>query len=159
REQGRAARRRTDGSAAHGGGDRQLGAAGDSHAARLRQPDVAARPGGDLRTRALQAREDCQQRRPQGRCRRVPREAAGAFPGTLTRGRRLLGGGGKMGGAMLEGWLARGLSPSDVIVAEPVEALRPKKPGIRSVASSQDVRETPDTVVLAVKPQTMDGVL
>ena len=71
----------------------------------------------------------------------------------------LLVGCGKMGGAMLEGWLARGLSAADAIVAEPVEALRPNKPGLRSVASSQDVRETPEIVVLAVKPQTMDAVL
>jgi len=71
----------------------------------------------------------------------------------------LLVGCGKMGGAMLDGWLSRGLAAADAIVAEPVEALRPNKPGLRSVASSQDVRETPEIVVLAVKPQTMDGVL
>jgi len=74
-------------------------------------------------------------------------------------GKLLLVGCGKMGGALLEGWLARGLSVSDAIVAEPVDALRPIKPGLRAVASSQDVRETPEIVVLAVKPQTMDGVL
>ena len=71
----------------------------------------------------------------------------------------LLVGCGKMGGAMLEGWLQRGLAASDAIVAEPVEALRPKKPGLRCVGSSQDVRERPEIVVLAVKPQTMDAVL
>ena len=60
---------------------------------------------------------------------------------------------------MLEGWLARGLAASDAIVAEPVEALRPKKAGLRSVAASQEVRETPEIVVLAVKPQSMDAVL
>jgi len=74
-------------------------------------------------------------------------------------GKLLLVGCGKMGGALLEGWLSRGLSVSDAIVAEPVDALRPIKPGLRAVASSQDVRETPEIVVLAVKPQTMDGVL
>jgi pyrroline-5-carboxylate reductase len=73
--------------------------------------------------------------------------------------RLLLVGCGKMGGAMLDGWLARGLGASDVIVAEPVEALRPGKAGLRSVASSQDVQETPEIVVLAVKPQSMDAVL
>lgn len=71
----------------------------------------------------------------------------------------LLVGCGKMGGAMLDGWLQRGLAASDAIVAEPVEALRPKKPGLRCVGSSQDVRERPEIVVLAVKPQTMDAVL
>ncbi|MCA0302356.1 MAG: pyrroline-5-carboxylate reductase [Proteobacteria bacterium] len=71
----------------------------------------------------------------------------------------LLVGCGKMGGAMLEGWLAQGVPPADIVVAEPAEALRPKTPGIRSVATSADVRETPQVVVLAVKPQSMDAVL
>ncbi len=74
-------------------------------------------------------------------------------------GKLLLVGSGKMGGAMLEGWLARGLAASDVIVAEPMEAVRPKKPGMRSVASSAEVVDMPEIVVLAVKPQSMDGVL
>ena len=38
-------------------------------------------------------------------------------------GKLLLVGCGKMGGAMLEGWLARGLAAADVIAAEPVDAL------------------------------------
>ena len=38
-------------------------------------------------------------------------------------GKLLLVGCGKMGGAMLDGWLARGLAATDAIVAEPVEAL------------------------------------
>jgi pyrroline-5-carboxylate reductase len=74
-------------------------------------------------------------------------------------GKLLLVGCGKMGGAMLDGWLARGLAAADVIVAEPVEALRPKKPGLRAVASTSEVSERPDVIVLAVKPQSMDGVL
>ena len=74
-------------------------------------------------------------------------------------GKLLLVGCGKMGGAMLDGWLSRGLAASDVLVAEPVEALRPKKPGLHAVGSTSDISETPDIVVLAVKPQTMDAVL
>jgi pyrroline-5-carboxylate reductase len=74
-------------------------------------------------------------------------------------GKLLLVGCGKMGGAMLEGWLARGVVASDVIVAEPADALRPQKPGLVAVASSADVRETPEIVVLAVKPQSMEAVL
>jgi pyrroline-5-carboxylate reductase len=74
-------------------------------------------------------------------------------------GKLLLVGCGKMGGAMLDGWLSRGLSPADVLVAEPVEALRPGKPGLRTVASTSQIAETPEIVVLAVKPQTMDAVL
>jgi pyrroline-5-carboxylate reductase len=74
-------------------------------------------------------------------------------------GKLLLVGCGKMGGAMLEGWLARGLAASDVIVAEPAVAIRPKKPGLAFVAASTEVSGTPDTVVLAVKPQSMDMAL
>jgi pyrroline-5-carboxylate reductase len=71
----------------------------------------------------------------------------------------LLVGCGKMGGAMLEGWLARGLKTTDVVVAEPVDALRPRTAGLRAVASTSDVAKMPEIVVLAVKPQSMDGVL
>ena len=74
-------------------------------------------------------------------------------------GKLLLVGCGKMGGAMLDGWLARGFAAADAVVAEPVEALRPNKPGLRTVASTSEVRERPEVVVLAVKPQSMDAVL
>ena len=74
-------------------------------------------------------------------------------------GKVLLVGCGRMGGAMLEGWLARGLAPADVVVAEPAEAQRPRGRGLRAVASTSEVSETPDVVVLAVKPQTMDAAL
>jgi pyrroline-5-carboxylate reductase len=74
-------------------------------------------------------------------------------------GKLLLVGCGKMGSAMLDGWLARGLAAADAVVAEPVEALRPKTAGLRAVASTTEVRETPEIVVLAVKPQTMESVL
>ena len=60
-------------------------------------------------------------------------------------GKLLLVGCGKMGGAMLEGWLARGLAASDVVVAEPVEAMRPKQAGLRVVASiERDRRDAGD---------------
>ncbi len=71
----------------------------------------------------------------------------------------LLVGCGKMGGAMLEGWLARGLKAAEVIVAEPVDALRPRTAGLHAVASTSSVAKAPELVVLAVKPQSMDGVL
>lgn len=60
---------------------------------------------------------------------------------------------------MLDGWLARGLPASDIVVAEPVEAIRPRHAGIRVVSSSAEMTETPDIVVLAVKPQSMDETL
>lgn len=74
-------------------------------------------------------------------------------------GKLLLVGCGKMGGAMLAGWLARGLAPADVVVAEPIEAMRPAHPGLRLVAASSELKETPEIVVLAVKPQSMDAIL
>ncbi len=74
-------------------------------------------------------------------------------------GKLLLVGCGKMGGAMLDGWLTRGLKASDVAVAEPVEAIRPKQAGLRVVSSSSEIGETPEIVVLAVKPQSMDATL
>ncbi len=74
-------------------------------------------------------------------------------------GKLLLVGCGKMGGAMLDGWMARGLAVFDVIVAEPVAAIRPNKAGLRVVASTSEVGEKPEIVVLAVKPQSMDAVL
>src|SRR5262249_30241024 len=74
-------------------------------------------------------------------------------------GKLLLVGCGKMGGAMLEGWLVRGLAAADVVVAEPVEALRPTTPGLRALAASAELSDSPEIVVLAVKPQSMDEAL
>ena len=74
-------------------------------------------------------------------------------------GKVLLVGCGKMGGAMLEGWLARGLAAADVDRRRAGRGAAAEKPGLRVVASSSAVRETPEIVVLAVKPQIMDAVL
>jgi pyrroline-5-carboxylate reductase len=67
----------------------------------------------------------------------------------------VLAGAGKMGGAMLTGWLARGLDPKHVVAIEPypsgdITALVAK--GVRLNASAKDVG-TADTLVVAVKPQ------
>jgi pyrroline-5-carboxylate reductase len=67
-----------------------------------------------------------------------------------------LAGAGKMGGAMLTGWLAGGLDAKRVVVIEPQPA-----PEIRALAA-QGVRLNPaapqtgevDTIVVAVKPQS-----
>ena len=75
----------------------------------------------------------------------------------------LLVGGGKMGGALLEGWLDRGIAPEQVYVVEPdgerrqgLEARR-----VHAVAGEGDLSKdlVPAVVVLAVKPQMMDEVL
>jgi pyrroline-5-carboxylate reductase len=65
----------------------------------------------------------------------------------------VLAGAGKMGGAMLTGWLARGLDPARVVVIDPAPA-----PEIGALAA-QGIRLNPgeaapaDTLVVAVKPQ------
>jgi pyrroline-5-carboxylate reductase len=76
------------------------------------------------------------------------------FTGTL-----LLVGAGKMGGAMLEGWLALGLDPSRVAIQEPnpspeTSALAAK--GVRiNPATIDDAR----VIILAVKPQVAGDVV
>lgn len=71
------------------------------------------------------------------------------------RGLVLLGCG-KMGGAMLEGWLAAGLPPTSVTVLEPDPTPRLKATGVRLDAAPP---ASPAVVVLAVKPQMMDAAL
>jgi pyrroline-5-carboxylate reductase len=67
-----------------------------------------------------------------------------------------LAGAGKMGGAMLAGWLAGGLDPKRVVVLEPqpapeIAALAAQ--GIRLNPTAQETGEV-DTLVVAVKPQS-----
>ena len=67
-----------------------------------------------------------------------------------------LAGAGKMGGAMLTGWLAGGLDARRVVVIEPhpspeISALAAQ--GIRLNPTAKDVGEV-DTLVVAVKPQS-----
>lgn len=75
----------------------------------------------------------------------------------------LLVGCGKMGGALLSGWLDRGLTSSEVTVIEPAEALRAPwaARGIACVSAASEVARglAPAVIVLAVKPQQMDPVL
>ncbi|MCP1972488.1 pyrroline-5-carboxylate reductase [Bradyrhizobium elkanii] len=67
-----------------------------------------------------------------------------------------LAGAGKMGGAMLTGWLAQGLAPARVAVIDPhlspeISALAAK--GVRLNPQAKDIG-TVDTLVVAVKPQS-----
>ncbi|WP_119459163.1 pyrroline-5-carboxylate reductase [Rhodospirillaceae bacterium SYSU D60014] len=75
----------------------------------------------------------------------------------------LLVGSGKMGGAMLRGWLDRGLPPSDIAVVEPNPAALGDlaSAGLRILPDAAAVPADlwPAVVVLAVKPQMMGGVL
>lgn len=76
-------------------------------------------------------------------------------------GKLLLVGCGKMGSAMLEGWLEQGLKPADLAVIEPNDANRPKIAGAAAVPSVDELPAgfVPDIAVLAVKPQAMNDVL
>jgi pyrroline-5-carboxylate reductase len=73
-----------------------------------------------------------------------------------TRGVIVLAGAGKMGGAMLTGWLAQGCAPERVVVVEPtpsddIRALAAK--GVRINPSQQEIGDVA-AMVIAVKPQT-----
>jgi len=76
--------------------------------------------------------------------------------------RLLLVGCGKMGGALLDGWLARGLPAASVTVIEPLaataEAARARY-GVSAVESVEAVAAdfAPNVVLFAVKPQMMDA--
>jgi len=81
----------------------------------------------------------------------------------LLNGPLVLAGAGKMGGAMLTGWLAGGLAPSQVAVQDPgpppeISALL-KKHSIAAHESVAGALDGPPAVILmAVKPQVMDEV-
>ena len=75
----------------------------------------------------------------------------------------LLVGCGKMGSALLEGWLKAGLSEDAVIVVDPATRQTtnfelPRSAMVREIAGLPD-HLSPRLVVLAVKPQMMPGVL
>lgn len=74
----------------------------------------------------------------------------------------LLAGAGKMGAAMLSGWLARGLSPRDVLIQEPQlageAAELAAKHGITVSAAFESLPAAPAVIIAAVKPQVMDQV-
>jgi pyrroline-5-carboxylate reductase len=74
----------------------------------------------------------------------------------------LLAGAGKMGTALIEGWLTRGLPASAILVQEPqpsdetAEYLR--RHGIQSQVAFVALESAPAVIVAAVKPQVMDEV-
>jgi pyrroline-5-carboxylate reductase len=80
------------------------------------------------------------------------------------KGPLVLAGCGKMGGALLEGWLARGIPPRSIVVVEPSAAIAAslRARGLGGVhAGSEDIAPgfAPEVVVFAVKPQSMDAVV
>ncbi len=77
-------------------------------------------------------------------------------------GTLVLVGAGKMGGAMLEGWLKGGAEPSRIVALDPspppeVKALI-EQAGIRLNPDVATIRDA-EVVIIAVKPQLMEGVL
>ena len=70
----------------------------------------------------------------------------------------LLVGCGRMGGALLHGWLARGVREVFAVEPHPSHAAQD---GVRMVANVDDLPEgfAPEAVVLAIKPQSADAVL
>ncbi|MBR0893565.1 pyrroline-5-carboxylate reductase [Bradyrhizobium tropiciagri] len=75
---------------------------------------------------------------------------------TDTTGTIALAGAGKMGGAMLTGWLAQGLSPKQVAVIDPYLSPEISALAARGVRLNPQTTElgTVDTLVVAVKPQS-----
>jgi pyrroline-5-carboxylate reductase len=74
----------------------------------------------------------------------------------------VLAGAGNMGGALLAGWLERGLDPQRLIVQDPgppsrIAELLGKK-GVRVVSSVGPLAEPPAVLLMAVKPQIMEEV-
>lgn len=74
----------------------------------------------------------------------------------------LLAGAGKMGAAMLQGWLSRGLDPKSVIIQDPALSAESvalvQKHAIRAEPRITALASSPSVIVVAVKPQLMDDV-
>lgn len=71
----------------------------------------------------------------------------------------LLIGCGKMGGAMLNGWLTQGTAPDSVMIVDPNAAGLPAGVNVIQGAADLPAGTTADVVVMAVKPQVMPDVL
>jgi pyrroline-5-carboxylate reductase len=81
----------------------------------------------------------------------------------IPRGPILLVGGGKMGGALLAGWLKHGFSPSDILAVEPDQAaaasLRSRHKIAVFDALPDRLERVPNLVLFAVKPQMLAAVV
>jgi pyrroline-5-carboxylate reductase len=76
------------------------------------------------------------------------------FSGTL-----MLVGAGKMGGAMLEGWLALGLDPHKIAILEPKPAPEISALAARGVRLNPASVDDASVIVIAVKPQVASDVV
>jgi pyrroline-5-carboxylate reductase len=76
------------------------------------------------------------------------------------KGRLVLAGAGKMGGAMLDGWLARGLKPKQITVIEPQPGKTIKALARRGLTlNPKGKAAAASAIVIAVKPQTAPEAL
>jgi pyrroline-5-carboxylate reductase len=66
----------------------------------------------------------------------------------------VLAGAGKMGGAMLTGWLARGLDAKRVVVVEPAPSPEIAALAAKGIRINPKDASAADTLVIALKPQT-----
>ena len=66
----------------------------------------------------------------------------------------VLAGAGKMGGAMLSGWLAQGLDPKRVVVIEPSPSAELGALAAKGIRLNPKQTIAADTLVIALKPQT-----
>ena len=72
-----------------------------------------------------------------------------------------LAGGGKMGAAMLAGWLESGINPADVYVIEPDSKVAKRLAGfgVHVFAAPDALPARAETIIFAVKPQIMNDVV
>jgi pyrroline-5-carboxylate reductase len=81
-------------------------------------------------------------------------------PLSAFRGGLVLVGAGKMGGAMLDGWLSRGLDPANVTVVDPQPSTRVRTLAKRGLTiTTSPGRSKAAVIVVAVKPQDAAGVM
>jgi pyrroline-5-carboxylate reductase len=81
--------------------------------------------------------------------------ALSQYDGTL-----VLVGAGKMGGALLEGWIGLGVDPARIVVMEPQPVAAIGALSARGLRINPDAASIfPDTIVLAVKPQIAAEVM
>jgi pyrroline-5-carboxylate reductase len=75
------------------------------------------------------------------------------------KGPLLLVGAGKMGQAMLDGWLARGLAPGRLVIVEPQASESVRALSARGVVLNPAAPPKAAAIVIAVKPQTAPEVV
>ena len=77
-------------------------------------------------------------------------------------GTHLLIGAGRMGGALLNGWLESGLvTPRKLVIMDPApgpQAVLAIERGAKHITAAQDIPKSVKTVVLAVKPQMFERI-